>query len=99
MCSNHYNVTTIETISKALFTLATEAEAEMETERELETRRSHSSMDQEKDRKQAEDWWKQRRKKRIVSFSSVSCSASVELSLQNSKCEPLLTEAQAETEG
>ena len=42
---------------------------------------------------------KWRRKERIVSFSSVASSASVELTTQTSKCEPVMTEAQAETEG
>ena len=36
---------------------------------------------------------------RIVPFSSVVSSASVELAPQTSKCEPVLTEAQAVTEG
>ena len=37
------------------------------------------------------------RNDRIVPFSSVASSASVELAPQTSKCEPVLTEAQAET--
>ena len=32
-------------------------------------------------------------------FSSVASSASVELTTQTSKCEPVMTEAQAETKG
>ena len=48
---------------------------------------------------QAEAKRKRRRKERIVPFSSVASSASVELTSQTSKCEPALTEAQAETEG
>ena len=35
----------------------------------------------------------------MAPFSSVSSSASVELILQTSKSEPVLTEVQAETEG
>ena len=48
---------------------------------------------------QADGRRKRRRKERIVPFSSVASSASVELTSQISKCEPVLTEAQAETEG
>ena len=40
-----------------------------------------------------------RRKERIIPFSSVASSASVKLTPQTSKCEPVMTEAQAETEG
>ena len=41
-----------------------------------------------------------RQKKRIVPFSSIASSASIELTLQTSKCiEPVMTEMQAETEG
>ena len=47
---------------------------------------------------QADARRKRRRKERIVPFSSVVSSASVELTSQTSKCEPVLTEAQAETE-
>ena len=48
---------------------------------------------------QADARRKRRRKERIVPFSSVASSASVELAPQTSKCEPVLTEAQAVTEG
>ena len=40
---------------------------------------------------------KWRRKERIVPFSSVASSASVEFTSQTSKCEPVTTEVQAET--
>ena len=48
---------------------------------------------------QADAQRKRRWKERIVPFSSVASSASVELTSQTSKCEPILTEEQAETEG
>ena len=48
---------------------------------------------------QADAQRKRRRKERIVPFSSVASSASVELTSQTSKCEPVLTEVQAETKG
>ena len=48
---------------------------------------------------QVEALRKQRWKERMVPFSSVASSASVELPSQISKCEPVMTEAQAETEG
>ena len=47
---------------------------------------------------QADARRKRRRKERIV-HSSVASFASVELTSQTSKCEQVLTEAQAETEG
>ena len=48
---------------------------------------------------QADAQRKRRRKERVVPFSSVASSASVELTTQTSKCEPVMTETQAETEG
>ena len=48
---------------------------------------------------QADARRKRRRKEQIVPFSTVASSASVEFTSQTSKCEPVLTEAHAETEG
>ena len=48
---------------------------------------------------QADARRKRKRKERIIPLFSVASSASVELMSQTSKCEPVMTEAQAETEG
>ena len=47
---------------------------------------------------QADTQWRQRQKEQIVPFSSVASSASIKLTSQTSKCEPVLMEVQAETE-
>ena len=75
--------------SKAWFTLVTETETE-------ESLHVYSSVNHENgDGTKADAWWKEQ----IVSFSSITSSASMKLTLQTSKCEPVLTEVQAETEG
>ena len=58
-----------------------------------------SSLNHEKAEAQADVRRKQRQKELIVPFYFVASSASVELTSQTSKCEPVMTEAQAETGG
>ena len=64
-----------------------------ETEESLRSSVNHENGDEA----QTDGRWKRRQKERIVHFSSVASFASVELTSQTSKYEPVLTEAQAET--
>ena len=80
---------------KAWFTLATEAE----TEESLRSSVNHENGDGSTSGSSTETETEGTDSYGSFPFTSIASSASVELTSQTSKCEPVLTEAQAEREG